>query len=132
MPHDGHPMRETPAAKAHRYLSHGRLTVTHLTDHHIEATCHGDTGTYQLGWNPPDGWWCDCPATTRRCAHLTGLRLVTVVEAQRVSSSDSDAVGGGRLELGGQAATGPSPRPLGVRPGLAFRACGETRSSWSA
>jgi hypothetical protein len=67
--------RETVEAKAARYLAEGRLAVVLVTADAIEATCHGATGTWLLGWH--GGWHCDCPARTDRCAHLTALRLVT-------------------------------------------------------
>jgi hypothetical protein len=70
--------RESADAKGRRYLTEGRLIVTTVADHTIAGRCRGDGVVYRLGWNPADRWWCDCPARTDRCAHLTGLRLVTV------------------------------------------------------
>jgi uncharacterized Zn finger protein len=65
--------RENAQAKGRRYLTEARLTLTHLGDDDIRARCRGDGSVYQLGWNHADRWWCDCPATTDRCAHLVAL-----------------------------------------------------------
>lgn len=85
--------REAADQKARRYLTEGRLTVTRVepfyrdrapsaTDRlRVEATCRGSGQVYRLGY---DGavWWCDCPALSRRCAHLLALQLVTTPEAR--------------------------------------------------
>jgi hypothetical protein len=72
-------MTETSDAKAARLLAAGCLTITHVDDRRIDATCRGDTGTWQLGWEQGRGWRCSCPANTfrRRCSHLGALMLVT-------------------------------------------------------
>jgi hypothetical protein len=69
--------RETIEVKARRYLGEGRLAVTHVLGDHVAAVCQGETGTYELGYTPARGWWCDC-AARRECAHLVALQLVTV------------------------------------------------------
>ncbi len=74
--------RETIEAKAARLLAGGRVTVTSVTGDHVSAACQGDTGAYDLGYDPrrPGGWWCSCRASAngRTCSHLLALQLVTV------------------------------------------------------
>jgi len=73
-------MRETTAAKAHRLLAEGRVTVLHVAGDHVAAEVDGDTGLWRCGHNPkrPGGWWCECPARPGRCAHLAAVQLVTI------------------------------------------------------
>lgn len=70
--------RESAAAKALRYLSEARLTVTALDGDHVTAVCKGSGESYQLGHDLGRGWWCGCPARTDQCAHLLALQSVTV------------------------------------------------------
>lgn len=70
--------RESAQTKGRRYCLEGRLVVTRVTDDEIRARCRGQGHSYNLGWNPADRWWCDCPARTR-CSHLVALQLVTLV-----------------------------------------------------
>lgn len=79
--------RETTADKARRYLTEGRLAVVHVAADRIEASCRGDGARYLLG-HDGRGWWCDCPASSRRCAHLVALRLVTVRTATDQEHAD--------------------------------------------
>ena len=74
--------RETPQAKAARYLAAGALTVVSVDGDRITATINADTGTYALGHHPrvPGGWWCGCPSR-RSCAHIIALALVTAPAA---------------------------------------------------
>lgn len=74
--------RESAAAKGRRYLAEGRLTVEHVGDGLVVASCRGDSGdVYALGYDPKrQQWHCTCPAL-RRCSHLVALQLVTVREA---------------------------------------------------
>jgi uncharacterized Zn finger protein len=67
--------RETIDSKARRYLAEGRLRVTGIDPHRVNATCNGER-TYTLG-RTNRSWWCDCPARVQ-CAHITALQLVTV------------------------------------------------------
>ncbi len=71
--------RENAEAKARRYLCEGRLTVLYVRHGGtiVRATCRGDGRTYKLGFYPGDGWKCDCPGVSDRCAHLLACRLVT-------------------------------------------------------
>ena len=62
-------MRENAEAKGRRYVSEGRLTVTHATDRTIRASCKGSGAVYNLGWDPN---------TAKMCSHLHALRLVMV------------------------------------------------------
>jgi hypothetical protein len=68
-------VRETVAAKAHRLLASGQLTVTRVDGHRVSATCAGDTGRYTLSFERGE-WSCSCPAY-RDCSHLEALKLVT-------------------------------------------------------
>lgn len=69
--------REDFTTKARRYLAEGRLTVLHVGNPTIDATCRRDSGElYRVGY-APGGWACDCPAKGR-CAHLQALMLVTL------------------------------------------------------
>ncbi|MGH3186761.1 MAG: hypothetical protein ACRDPY_32245 [Streptosporangiaceae bacterium] len=73
--------RESIEEKAARLLSTGCLTATSLVGDHVRAVCCGDTGVYDLGYDPrrPGGWWCDCPVRGgRQCSHLVALQLVVV------------------------------------------------------
>ena len=69
--------RESAEAKGRRYLCEGRLTVLYARTGQIRATCRGDGTTYKLRRDPTDGWRCDCPAVSDRCAHLIAVRLAT-------------------------------------------------------
>ena len=69
--------RENAATKAMRYLTEGRLIVSHARPNtSVRATCRGDGAVWRCGWDAGT-WWCDCPARTDQCAHLRALRLVT-------------------------------------------------------
>lgn len=70
-------MRESVHAKARRYITEGRLLITEVGQDRISALCRGDGAIYDLGYRGTE-WHCNCPAMTRRCSHLTALRLVTV------------------------------------------------------
>jgi hypothetical protein len=68
--------RETVVAKAHLYLTSGRLIVTQVGDGRIRARCRGGGDLYELGFDR-GAWWCSCPARAT-CSHLLALQLVTV------------------------------------------------------
>jgi hypothetical protein len=72
-------MTEAQDAKAARLRAAGALTIAHVDQHRIAATCKGDSGTYQLKWDPRGGYSCSCPGHGYRsaCAHERALRLVT-------------------------------------------------------
>ncbi len=70
--------RENVETKARRYLCEGRLVVTHVLGDNVTAACLGDTGRYDLGYQPGRGWWCTCPVRTDHCSHLAALWLVTI------------------------------------------------------
>jgi uncharacterized Zn finger protein len=72
--------RETVRAKAARYLTEARLTVTYVSGDEVAARCRGDGELYELGHNPAQGWWCSCAARSD-CCHLVALRLVVVRRA---------------------------------------------------
>ena len=77
--------RESVQAKAHRYLTEGRLRVR-LVDEDagiVEADCRGSGSVYALG-RDEGGWFCGCPARGRSCAHLEALRLVVAVEPREM------------------------------------------------
>jgi hypothetical protein len=71
--------RESIDAKAGRLLVAGRLTVAHVDQDLVLATCEGDSGrTWQLSYHRGRGWHCDCPARAwgLRCSHLAALMCV--------------------------------------------------------
>jgi hypothetical protein len=70
--------REFVEQKAVRYLTEGRLVVTHVLGDQVAATCMGETGAYDLGHTPGRGWFCSCPVRTDDCCHLRALWLVTI------------------------------------------------------
>jgi hypothetical protein len=67
--------KETVAAKAHRYLTEGRVIVTLATPGCVNATVRGDADVHQVTYQR-GGWNCTCPARGR-CAHLLAVGLVT-------------------------------------------------------
>lgn len=70
-------MREDAATKGRRYLGEGRLTIDSVTTGRVHAVARGDGVLHDLGHNGRR-WYCDCPARTDRCCHLTALRLVVI------------------------------------------------------
>jgi len=72
-------VRESADVKGRRYLAEGRLTILHVSDSAIAATCRGNGAVYRPGWSTVAAWACDCPARGV-CAHLVALQLVTVRE----------------------------------------------------
>jgi uncharacterized Zn finger protein len=70
-------VRENAASKAVRYLAEGRLTLHHVDDGTIRASCRGDGEIHEIAWNG-GGWSCSCPARSQSCAHLTAAKLVTI------------------------------------------------------
>lgn len=83
-------MRESVKIKAGRLLSTGRLTVRTISADIITAAIVGDHGSYRLGCDP-SGWYCDCPAFTRRCSHIVALKQVTLSTDKRSSPDDLSA-----------------------------------------
>ena len=81
---------ETIQEKAGRLLATGRLTVRSLTVDAITAGIVGDHGSYRVGCDP-SGWYCDCPAFTRRCSHIVALKQVTLSTDKRSSPDDLSA-----------------------------------------
>jgi len=66
-----------PEDRARRYLTEGRVTLTHVEPGRILATCSGLEGAeYRLGLEPGHGWWCSCEEMGL-CAHLMAVQLVT-------------------------------------------------------
>lgn len=78
-------MRESASSKARRYVSEGRLLITEVNATRISAICRGDGAIYALGLKGGE-WFCDCPAVTRSCSHLLGLRLVVVADPRVVGA----------------------------------------------
>ncbi|HCO03478.1 MAG TPA: hypothetical protein DIT48_08995 [Actinobacteria bacterium] len=69
--------RETGrAGRSYQYLADGRLTIEAIDGNMVRATCHGFRDSYELGYEPGLGWWCSC-GSSRRCAHVMALELVT-------------------------------------------------------
>lgn len=77
-------MRESAATKARRYLGEGRLVVRYLDEEVgvVQADCRGDGSVWVCG-RDVHGWFCNCPARGRGCAHLLALRLVVALEPRR-------------------------------------------------
>jgi hypothetical protein len=69
--------RETVEEKARRYLAEGRIVVTRVLGDTVDAVCQGETGSWELGHRPGQGWFCSCPVRGR-CSHLAGLWLITI------------------------------------------------------
>jgi hypothetical protein len=74
-------VRENAATKARRYLTEGRLVITHVSDRRALATCRGDGHVYRLTVNG-DEWTCTCTARGR-CSHLLALGSVVAVNEPR-------------------------------------------------
>ena len=71
--------RENAQAKARRYLTEGRLMIKLLDPvaDRVRAHCRGGGHVYNLGYEPGEGWFCECAALSE-CCHLIALQLVTV------------------------------------------------------
>jgi hypothetical protein len=68
-------LRQNAQAKGRRYLTEGRLVITHADGDRVRATCRGDGCVYELEVKGEDRA-CTCPAMGR-CAHLIALGSVT-------------------------------------------------------
>lgn len=73
----------TAERKAMRLLLERRLVVTRRESKGelaglIVATCRGDSGTYDLGYDPrpPGRWRCTCPELRGECSHLAALKMI--------------------------------------------------------
>lgn len=73
-------MAETIEEKAERLLVDGRIRVVRVDAEPgslVVARAEGDTGTWDLGYDPKaHEWRCNCPARVRPCSHLMALQLV--------------------------------------------------------
>jgi uncharacterized Zn finger protein len=83
--------RESVDSKGRRYLTEGRLTVLHVDEALVRASCRGGGAVYVLGWSG-DGWWCGC-AARGRCSHLAALELVVVREAVDADDDPEPEIG---------------------------------------
>ena len=63
-----------------RIIAIGDLSAAPTSDT-IDATVSGDQGNYRVGCDPA-GWYCSCPAHTRRCSHIVALKRVTVTSSR--------------------------------------------------
>jgi uncharacterized Zn finger protein len=73
-------LRENAAAKGRRYLTEGRVIVTHVRPGTVvRAVVRGDGALHRCGWDAGT-WWCQCPARSDACAHLVALRLIVAVD----------------------------------------------------
>lgn len=70
-------MRENAAMKARRLLAEGRLTVLHVGQGEIRASCKGDSGAVHRIAYAEGRWLCSCPALGF-CSHAQAVALVTV------------------------------------------------------
>ena len=69
-------MRENAATKARRYLTEGRVVVTHVSQGRVDASIRGD-GIIHLATFRTGCWSCTCEVRTDQCSHLIALRLCT-------------------------------------------------------
>jgi hypothetical protein len=83
--------KETVAAKAHRYLTEGRVIVTLATPGCVNATVRGDADVHQVTYQR-GGWNCTCPARGR-CAHLLAVGLVTAPTTVRYGQPRATGIG---------------------------------------
>lgn len=71
-------MAENIEQKGRRYLTEGRVTVTHLDGDIVTAEARGGDAMYSLGFDTVRrNWYCTCLARGR-CAHLVALQLVVL------------------------------------------------------
>jgi len=75
-------MKENAAAKARRYLTEGRIIVTHVHSDITRARVRGDGAIYAVDIHG-DTETCTCEAHTRHCAHLQAVRLITAPRTPR-------------------------------------------------
>lgn len=68
--------RESVAVRAVRIVAERRLTIVGLHRGRVTARCRGTEQSYNLGFNPDQGWWCHCAEPRGRCAHIAALKLV--------------------------------------------------------
>jgi uncharacterized Zn finger protein len=68
--------RESARAKAHRYLTEGRVVIYEATPHHVRAHVRGSGEQHTVtatAW----GWSCTCPNRTGNCSHLIAVQHIT-------------------------------------------------------
>lgn len=70
--------RENAQAKARRYLTEGRITLTHVDQHTARAVIRGDGSHHHVTVTGPT-WTCTCPARTR-CSHQIAVGLVIAID----------------------------------------------------
>jgi uncharacterized Zn finger protein len=70
MPH------ESAEDKALRYLASARIRLVLVNDRTVRGIARGSDRFYRFGWDPPDSWFCTCPARSDKCCHLRGAQLV--------------------------------------------------------
>jgi uncharacterized Zn finger protein len=73
--YDMPPSRESAAAKARRYLTEGRVTITFVDESLVAASVRGDGAIWEVRVNGYDRD-CTCPAP-KLCAHILAVGLVT-------------------------------------------------------
>lgn len=71
-------MRESAATKARRYLAEGRVIVTALDAHRVEAVVRGDAVLHSCSYHA-GAWACSCEARGR-CSHLLAVGLIVAVD----------------------------------------------------
>jgi hypothetical protein len=70
---------ESIEEKAERLLVDGRIRLVRVEPNSglVVAKAEGDTGTWDLGYDPKGREWrCNCPARVRPCSHLLAVQLV--------------------------------------------------------
>lgn len=81
--------KESVTAKAHRYLTEGRVIVSIAAPGTVSAAVRGDAEVYHVAYER-GGWHCSCPARGR-CAHLLAVGLVTAPTTVRYGQSAAAA-----------------------------------------
>jgi hypothetical protein len=71
--------RESAYLKARRYLTEGRVIVTHLDQFGVSARVRGDGAIWSVEYGA-GVWTCTCPARSDQCSHCRAVRLVTSPE----------------------------------------------------
>jgi hypothetical protein len=69
--------RESVEQKATRLLLARRVILWRVGPKRIDASVHGDSGTYRVLWHT-GAWSCSCPAYAPKCAHITAVGFVAL------------------------------------------------------
>ena len=79
-------MTETVDAKAQRYLAEGRLQIVAVRGDRVKGQVRGSAGELYVVEHVGAGRWrCSCPSS-RRCAHIAAVALVTTPQRAEVTA----------------------------------------------